>query len=106
VVSMFSDDLNEIFELEASALAKRNDLINRIRKNLDSFRSKFRIINEIKIDLFEDDKGKFIKLSFFTGRGFSINNQFMEELIEIMETGSYNQIFVDTDKLEIDFFYK
>ncbi|MEN6293459.1 MAG: hypothetical protein ABFD07_15785 [Methanobacterium sp.] len=103
---MFSDDLNEIFELEASALAKRNDLINRIRKKLDSFRSKFRIINEIKIGLFEDDKGKFIKLSFFTGRGFSINNQFIEELTEIMETESYNQIFVDTDKLEIDFFYK
>ena len=103
---MFSDDLNEIFELEASAMAKRNDLINRIRKNLDGFRSKFRITNEIKINLFEDDKGKFIKLSFFTGRGFSINNQFMEELTEIMETGQYNQIFIDTDKLEIDFFYK
>ena len=103
---MFSDDLNEIFELEADARAKRNDLINRIRKKLDSFRSKFRIINEIKIGLFEDDKGKFIKLSFFTGRGFSINNRFLEELTEIMETGSYNQIFVDTDKLEIDFFYK
>lgn len=103
---MFSDDLNEIFELEASAMAKRNDLINKIRKNLDGFRNKFRITNEIKIGLFEDDKGKFIKLSFFTGRGFSINNQFMEELTEIMETESYNQIFVDTDKLEIDFFYK
>ena len=103
---MFSDDLNEIFELEANAMAKRNDLINRIRKKLDGFRSKFRIINEIKINLFEDDKGKFIKLSFFTGRGFSINNQFIEELTEIMETESYNQIFVDTDKLEIDFFYK
>ncbi len=103
---MFSDDLNEIFELEANARAKRNDLINRIRKKLDGFRSKFRIINEIKINLFEDDKGKFIKLSFFTGRGFSINNQFMEELTEIMETGQYNQIFIDTDKLEIDFFYK
>ena len=103
---MFSDDLNEIFELEANARAKRNDLINRIRKKLDSFRSKFRIINEIKINLFEDDKGKFIKLSFFTGRGFSINNQFIEELTEIMETGQYNQIFIDTDKLEIDFFYK
>lgn len=87
---MFSDDLNEIFELEASAMAKRNNLINRIRKNLDSFRSKFKIINEIKINLFEDDNGKFIKLSFFTGRGFSINNQFMEELTEIMETSSCN----------------
>ena len=103
---MFSDDLNEIFELEANARAKRNDLINRVRKKLDGFRSKFRITNEIRINLFEDDKGKFIKLSFFTGRGFSINNQFMEELTEIMETGQYNQIFVDTDKLEIDFFYK
>ena len=103
---MFSNDLNEIFELEANARAKRNDLINRVRKKLDGFRSKFRIINEIKINLFEDDKGKFIKLSFFTGRGFSINNQFIEELTEIMETGQYNQIFVDTDKLEIDFFYK
>lgn len=102
---MFSDDLNEIFELEADARAKRNDLINRIRKKLDSFRSKFRIINEIKIGLFEDDKGKFIKLSFFTGRGFSINNHFMEELTKIMETDSYNQIFLSTDKLEIDFFY-
>jgi hypothetical protein len=103
---MFSDDLNEIFELEANARAKRNDLINRVSKKLDGFRSKFRITNEIKINLFEDDKGKFIKLSFFTGRGFSINNQFIEELTEIMETGQYNQIFVDTDKLEIDFFYK
>ena len=103
---MFSDNLNEIFELEANARAKRNDLINRIRKKLDGFRSKFRITNDIKISLFEDDKGKFIKLSFFTGRGFSINNQFMEELTEIMETGSYNQIFIDTDKLEIDFFYE
>ena len=103
---MFSDDLNEIFELEANARARRNDLINRVRKKLDGFRSKFRITNEIRINLFEDDKGKFIKLSFFTGRGFSINNQFMEELTEIMETGQYNQIFIDTDKLEIDFFYK
>ncbi len=103
---MFSDDLNEIFELEANARARRNDLINRVRKKLDGFRSKFNITNEIKINLFEDDKGKFIKLSFFTGRGFSINNRFMEELTEIMETGSYNQIFIDTDKLEIDFFYK
>lgn len=103
---MFSDDLNEIFELEANARAKRNDLVNRVRKKLDGFRNKFRITNEIRIDLFEDDKGKFIKLSFFTGRGFSINNQFMEELTEIMETGQYNQIFVDTDKLEIDFFYE
>ena len=103
---MFSDDLNEIFELESNARAKRNDLINRVRKKLDVFRNKFRITNDIKVNLFEDDKGKFIKLSFFTGRGFSINNSFMEELTEIMETGSYNQIFVDTDKLEIDFFYK
>ena len=53
---MFSDDLNEIFELEANARAKRNDLINRVRKELDSFRSKFRITNEIKISLFEDEK--------------------------------------------------
>jgi hypothetical protein len=30
----------------------------------------------------------------------------MEELTQIMETGSYNQIFIDTDKLEIDFFYE
>lgn len=103
---MFSDDLNEIFELEASAKGKRNDLVKRINKKLDGFRSKFGITNEIKINLFEDDKGKFIKLSFFTGRGFSINNHFMEELTKIMETDSYNQIFVDTDKLEIDFFYK
>ena len=103
---MFSDDLNEIFELETNARAKRNDLINRVHKKLDGFRSKFNITNEIKINLFEDSKGKFIKLSFFTGRGFSINNRFMEELTQIMETGSYNQIFIDTDKLEIDFFYK
>ena len=103
---MFSDNLNEIFELEANARAKRNDLVNKIRKKLEGFRSKFRITNDIKVSLFEDDKGKYIKLSFFTGRGFSINNQFMEELTEIMETKSYNQIFIDTDKLEIDFFYK
>ena len=103
---MFSDDLNEIFELEANAKEKRNNLIKRVREKLDGFRNKFRITNEIKINLFEDDKGKFIKLSFFTGRGFSINNQFMEELTEIMETSSYNQIFIDTDKLEIDFFYE
>ena len=103
---MFSDDLNEIFELEANAKEKRNNLIKRVREKLDGFRNKFRITNEIKISLFEDDKGKFIKLSFFTGRGFSINNRFMEELTEIMETSSYNQIFIDTDKLEIDFFYE
>ena len=103
---MFSENLNEIFELEANARAKRNDLVNRIRKKLEGFRSKFRITNDIKVNLFEDDKGKYIKLSFFTGRGFSINNHFMEELTEIMETSSYNQIFIDTDKLEIDFFYK
>ena len=30
----------------------------------------------------------------------------MEELTKIMETDSYNQIFIDTDKLEIDFFYE
>ena len=102
---MFSDDLNEIFELEANAKEKRNDLIKRIKKKLDGFKSKFGVTDEIKINLFEDDKGKFIKLSLFTGRGFSINNQFMEELTKIMETGSYNQIFVNTDKLEIDFFY-
>ncbi len=103
---MFSDDLNEIFELEANAKEKRNDLIKRISKKLDGFRSKFNITNDIKINLFEDSKGKFVKLTFFTGRGFSINNRFMEELTEIMETGSYNQIFIDTDKLEIDFFYE
>jgi hypothetical protein len=103
---MFSDDLNEIFELEANAKGKRNDLIKRVKGKLDGFRSKFGITNDIKISLFEDDKGKFIKLSFFTGRGFSINNRFIEELTEIMETGSYNQIFIDTDKLEIDFFYE
>ena len=102
---MFSDDLNEIFELEANAKEKRSDLINRVKKKLDEFKGKFGVTTDIKIDLFEDDKGKFIKLSFFTGRGFSINNQFMEELTQIMETGSYNQIFIDTDKLEIDFFY-
>ncbi len=103
---MFSDDLNEIFELEANAKEKRNDLINKIDKKLDGFKSRFGITTDIKINLFEDDKGKFIKLSFFTGRGFSINNEFMEELKKIMETDSYNQIFIDTDKLEIDFFYE
>ena len=103
---MFSDNLNEIFELEANARAKRNDLINKILKKLEGFRNKFRITNDIKVNLLEDDKGKYIKLSFFTGRGFSINNQFMEEITEIMETKSYNQIFIDTDKLEIDFFYE
>lgn len=103
---MFSDDLNEIFELEANAREKRNNLTKIIREKLDGFRSRFGISNDIKVNLFEDDKGKFIKLTLFTGRGFSINNHFMEELTKIMETGSYNQIFVDTDKLEIDFFYK
>jgi|GEM_PF-5564301 len=103
---MFSDDLNEIFELEANAREKRNNLTKIIRGKLDGFRSRFGISNDIKINLFEDDKGKFIKLTLFTGRGFSINNHFMEELTQIMETGSYNQIFIDTDKLEIDFFYK
>jgi len=102
---MFSDDLNEIFELEANAKEKRSDLINRVKKKLDEFKGKFGVTTDIKIDLFEDDKGKFIKLSLFTGRGFSINNRFMEELTKIMETDSYNQIFVSTDKLEIDFFY-
>ena len=103
---MFSDDLNKIFELEAKAKEKRSDLINRVTKKLDGFRSKFGITTDIKISLFEDDKGKFIKLSFFTGRGFSINNHFMEELTKIMETDSYNQILLSTDKLEIDFFYQ
>jgi len=103
---MFSNDLNEIFELEANAKEKRNNLTRMIGKKLDGFRSKFGITNDIKINLFKDDKGKFIKLTFFTGRGFSINNHFMEELIQIMETDIYNQIFIDTDKLEIDFFYE
>lgn len=103
---MFSDDLNEIFELEANAKEKRNNLIKIIKEKLDGFKSKFGISNDIKVDLLKNDKGKGIKLTLFTGRGFSINNYFMEELTTIMETSSYNQIFVDTDKLEIDFFYK
>jgi hypothetical protein len=103
---MFSDDLNEIFELEANAIKKRNNLTKIIKEKLDGFKSNFGISNDIKINLFRNDKGKGIKLTLFTGRGFSINNHFMENLTQIMETGSYNQIFVDTDKLEIDFFYK
>ena len=102
--TMYKDDIKEIFRLKAESEEKTKNLKNTIKEKLEDFKMKFEISMDFEIELFKNLDSEGILLNLHITQGYTITNDFIKEITNIMQTDSYNIVF-DENKIIMTFLY-